>query len=54
MDLKGKPSAKFIRKGIAKDKHFDMDNAFLHYEIDPVTNNQKLRVLTAIQPVDLM
>lgn len=55
MDLKGKPSAKFIRRGMAKAKHFDEDNAFLHHDIDPVTKKDKIRVLETIQPtVDLM
>jgi len=55
MDLKGKPSVKFIRKGAYKDKHFDMDNAFLHHELDPVTQKDRLRRLTTINPsVDLM
>ena len=55
MDLKGKPSLKFIRKGTAKDKHFDEDLAFLHHDIDPVTKNEKIRRLTAIVPnTDLM
>lgn len=55
MDLKGKPSTKVIKKGQAKDKHFDVDNAFLHVDIDPVTKNPKIRRLTTIHPsVDLM
>ena len=37
MDLKGKMSNKFIRKGQFKDAHFDSNYNFLYQEIDKVT-----------------
>jgi hypothetical protein len=38
IDLRGKPSAKFTRKGMFRDEHFDPENNFLYVECDKVTN----------------
>lgn len=37
MDLKGRMSNKFVRKGAFKDQHFDSNCNFLYQEIDRVT-----------------
>lgn len=39
MDLRGKPSNKYIKKAMFKDKHFDVDCNFIYAEQDKVTKN---------------
>lgn len=39
MDLRGKPSNKYIKKAMHKDKHFDGDCNFIYAELDKVTKN---------------
>jgi len=55
MDLKGKPSSRFIKKGAYHDQHFDFENNFQFYELDTVTKKAKIRILKNLQPtVDMM
>lgn len=50
MDLRGKMSNKFIKKAMIKDKHFDADCNFIYCEIDKITKNEKVSLLTNINP----
>ena len=42
MDLRGKPSNKYIKRALYKDKHFDADCNFIYAEQDKVTKNVRL------------
>ena len=50
MEIKGKISNKMIKKGTAKDKHFDSNLNFQYLEIDKVTKKEKVTVLNFVNP----
>ncbi|CAG0887271.1 unnamed protein product [Darwinula stevensoni] len=50
MDLKGKASNKFIRKGAFKDQHFDDKCNFLYREIDKITEREKVTLVSVVNP----
>ena len=50
MEIKGKISNKMIKKGTAKDKHFDSNLNFQYLEIDKVTKKEKISVLNFVNP----
>jgi serine/threonine-protein kinase PRP4 len=50
MDLRGKMSNKFVKKAMIKEKHFDADCNFIYCEIDKITKNEKVSLLTNINP----
>lgn len=54
MELRGKPSAKFIKKGQLKDEHFDENLNFLYCEIDKVTKNAKITEIPIFPGKDMM
>ncbi|OWA52302.1 Serine/threonine-protein kinase PRP4-like protein [Hypsibius exemplaris] len=55
MDVKGKVPNRVIRKGMLKDTMFDSNGNFLYCDIDVVTQKEKTRIVTNIQPtVDLL
>ena len=50
MEIKGKISNKMIKKGTAKDKHFDSNLNFQYLEIDKVTKKEKISILNFVNP----
>jgi serine/threonine-protein kinase PRP4 len=50
MDLKGKMSNKMARKGMFREDHFDTSFNFLYWQVDKVTQKDKFKVLSTIQP----
>ncbi len=44
MELKGKPSTKFIRRGQFHARHFDEDLNFVLVEVDKVTNKVRIGI----------
>ena len=50
MEIKGKLSNKMIKKGLAKDKHFDSQLNFQYLEVDKVTKKEKISTLTFMNP----
>lgn len=48
MELKGKPSSRFLRKGAFKELHFDTDFKLLYKEVDKVTKNVRLVPLAGL------
>lgn len=50
MDLKGRMSNKFVRKGMFKDQHFDQNCNFLYQEVDKVTEKVSHLCLTVLSP----
>ncbi|XP_055334548.1 serine/threonine-protein kinase PRP4 homolog [Paramacrobiotus metropolitanus] len=55
MDVKGKIPNRVIRKGTLREAHFDSNGNFLYADLDLVTQKEKIRVVTNIQPtIDLL
>ncbi|KRY68098.1 Serine/threonine-protein kinase PRP4 -like protein, partial [Trichinella pseudospiralis] len=50
MDIKGKFPKKMIRRGLFYEKHFDQNLDFLYYEIDKLTQREKVTVMNTITP----
>lgn len=50
MDLKGRFPPKLVKRARFKDDHFDADHNLLFRERDPVTNQERTRVLTYPKP----
>lgn len=50
MELKGKPSKSFIKKGRFAGEHFDMDTNFTLHELDAVTKKPRIRIIKNQQP----
>ncbi|KAI6648867.1 Serine/threonine-protein kinase PRP4-like [Oopsacas minuta] len=50
MEMKGKFSNKMIKKGLAKDKHFDSQLNLQYLEIDKVTKKEKITLLNFVNP----
>lgn len=50
MDLKGKMPNKFVKKGHFKDQHFDSNCNFLYYELDRITEREKVVIISSIKP----
>ena len=48
LNLKGKPSKQFLKKGLFHTKHFDFDMNFKHFELDTVT--KKVRADWVVTP----
>jgi serine/threonine-protein kinase PRP4 len=50
MDLKGKMPNRMVRKGMFKEKHFDPQFNFMYFQVDKVTEKEKVTVLSTINP----
>eukprot|EP00800_Vazella_pourtalesii_P007052 TRINITY_DN192_c0_g1_i1.p1 TRINITY_DN192_c0_g1~~TRINITY_DN192_c0_g1_i1.p1 ORF type:complete len:769 (-),score=118.57 TRINITY_DN192_c0_g1_i1:45-2351(-) len=50
MEIRGKISNKMIKKGVAKDKHFDSQLNFQYLEVDKVTKKEKISILNFMNP----
>lgn len=51
MDVKGKFSAKMLRKGQFTEQHFDDQYNFLSQELDKVTNKETTKKMVIVKPV---